>query len=68
MNGPIQLSADTALFSSELRTLLFGLTTVGIIIYLLGWNGTRKGIPFVGPLLLLYAVHRGTKQRVGLGR
>lgn len=51
MNGPIQLSADTALFSSELRTLLFGLTTVGIIIYLLG-DGMGRGKAFL--LLGLY--------------
>ena len=51
MNGPIELSAETALFSSELRTLLFGLTTVGIIIYLLG-DGMGRGKAFL--LLGLY--------------
>ena len=46
MNGPIELSAKTALFSSELRTLLFGLTTVGIIIFLLG-DGMGRGKAFL---------------------
>lgn len=51
MNGPIELSADIALFSTELRTLLFGLTVVGILVYLLG-NGMGRGKAFI--LLGLY--------------
>ena len=51
MHGPIELSPELAMFSSELRLLLFGLTVVGVLVYLLG-RGMGRANAFI--LLGLY--------------
>jgi cation:H+ antiporter len=61
LNGPIELSAEIATFSTELRTLLFGLSAVAIVIYVVGQGmGRGKALSLLALYLFftLYIVGR----------
>jgi len=61
LNGPIHLSPDIATFSTELRTLLFGLSAVAIVIYVVGQGmGRGKALSLLALYLFftLYIVGR----------